>query len=222
MVEIVTFANRAFYADLLEDMYAMRYRVAVDKWGWKIPDIQVGYDKDQFDTENTVYLIEPDAERRHVIGCARLNPTTAPHLMSEVFADACDLSGLAIGEDIWECSRFITDRAALARSELDIHTRQSVAIGITEFCLQSGIKKLTWLTNQAFYNKAISVWDTRPLGLPRYYPDDDATYIAAVSDIDEKALKRQRDRLKNVRDHITYAYMPVSALGQSSLRREAA
>jgi hypothetical protein len=97
-----------------------------------------------------------------------------------------------------------------------------VAIGITEFCLQSGIKKLTWLTNQAFYNKAISVWDTRPLGLPRYYPDDDATYIAAVSDIDEKALKRQRDRLKNVRDHITYAYMPVSALGQSSLRREAA
>jgi N-acyl-L-homoserine lactone synthetase len=222
VVEIVTAANRSIYSDLIDDMHAMRYRVAIEKWGWKVPGIPPGYDKDAFVTDHTVYLIETDPDRRQVWGCARLNPTTKPHLMSEVFADACDLSGLAVGDHIWECSRFLIDRSRLPTPEDDAHTRQSVGIGITEFCLSAGITHLTWLTNQAFYNLALSVWDTRPLGLPRHYPDDDATYIPALSVIDEAALGRQRARLLKRRTDVTFVYMPLAALDGQNLLRPAA
>jgi acyl-homoserine lactone synthase len=222
VVEVVTAANRSMYRDLLDDMHAMRYRVVVEKWGWKLPDVTPGYDKDAFDTDDTVYLLETDPARTHVWGCARLNPTTKPHLMSEVFADACDLTDVPVSDTIWECSRFVIDRAALPTPEDDAHTRQSVGIGITEFCLSSGITHLSWLTNQAFYNLALSVWDTRPLGLPKHYPDDDAIYIPALSVIDEKALARQRARLLKRRDDVTFVHMPLSVISGRQLLKSAA
>ena len=92
MAEIITPANRHLYSDLLEEMFKMRYRVAVGELGWNIPGIKAGYDKDAFDTEETIYIIVPSDCRTKVLGCTRLNPTTGPHMLTEVFEHYCDFS----------------------------------------------------------------------------------------------------------------------------------
>lgn len=54
-------------------MHAMRYRVVVEDWGWNIPGISPGCDRDPFDTEETAYVIA-EASDGYVAASARLNP----------------------------------------------------------------------------------------------------------------------------------------------------
>lgn len=215
MVDLITPDNRHIYRDLLNDMFEMRYRVVVEKWGWQIPGIRSGYDKDQFDTDQTVYLIETDPMRTRVTGCVRLNPTTGPHMMSELFGDYCDLSPAVSGANIWECSRYVVDRNALASRDLDLPTRRRLSIGVTEFCLSQGISQLCWYTNQAVYNLILRIWETTPLGLPAAYGDTEEVYIPALSKIDEAALAKQLAWLDDVAEPVTYAYVPVSRIARN-------
>lgn len=195
MFRIIPPGLRDRHRTLLDDMHAMRYRVVVEEWGWTVPGIEAGYDRDQFDTPDTVYVIVEDAGG-HVAASARLNPTTSPHMMSELFAAWCDLQPWPVAPDVWECSRFVLDRSR-AESRLDmIQLRARLGIGITAWCLDHGVRRLSWLTHQAFYNHVSGLFRTEPLGLPRRQGDDWA-WIAAVSQIDLPALDRQLDRHRN-------------------------
>lgn len=57
MFKIITPDNRGEYRDLIHAMHEMRYRIVVEEWGWHIPGIREGYDKDQFDTDATFYVL---------------------------------------------------------------------------------------------------------------------------------------------------------------------
>jgi N-acyl-L-homoserine lactone synthetase len=222
MVDLITPDNRHMYRDLLNDMFAMRYRVVVEKWGWDIPGLVGKSDNDQFDTDETVYLIETDPTRSRVTGCVRLNPTKGPHMMGALFSSYCDLAPHRIGTNIWECSRYVVDRNALANRDLDLPTRRRLSIGVTEFCLFEGIDTLCWYTNQAVYNLILRIWETTPLGLPATYGDTQDVYIPAISKIDEAALQRQLAWLDETAPPVTYAYMPVSRLGRPATVNKAA
>jgi N-acyl-L-homoserine lactone synthetase len=211
MVDVITQANRHIYHALLDDMFKMRHRIVVEKWGWKIPDCQPGYEKDQFDTDNTVYLIETDDLRQRVVGCVRLNPTNRPHLMSELFSHHCDLMPVLRGAHVWECSRYVIDRNALKSRDDDLPTRRRLSIAVTEFCLSAGIDQLSWYTSQGMYNLITRIWDTRPLGLPHYFEDDDEVYIPAACKVDATALARQLAWFEDTAPPVTYAYVPLSA-----------
>lgn len=209
MFRIVTPGNRADYQDLLDEMHAMRYRVVVGQWGWDIPGIREGYDKDQFDTADTVYVIVRN-DAGAVVGTARLNPTTAPHMLSELFADRCDLQPLPRGRDVWECSRFVTDRARITDPVEDFKVRCRLGIGLIAWSLDHGVTRLSWLTHQKFYNIVQKVWKTEPLGLPRRDGDDWA-WIPAVSEIDQQTLDRQLDRLRDA-EAIVQKYLAPSRM----------
>jgi acyl-homoserine lactone synthase len=221
MADIITPANRAYYADLLDDMHRMRYRVVVKEWGWDIPGIAQGYDKDDFDGPDTVYIVETDPDRRRVLACARLNPTEAPHMMTELFSGVCDLQDIPRGANVWECSRFVVDRRAFTDRNLETQTRRRLGVGITEFCLSAGIDRLSWFTHQAFYNLILIVWETSPLGLPKTWSDGQV-YIPAVSTIDRDALARQRARLEQADQAVTFTYLPISAVSDPFGGRRAA
>ena len=195
MFRIITPALRAQHRARIDDMHAMRFRVVVEEWGWDIPGIEPGYDRDAFDTAGTVYIIAEDTAGR-VAASARLNPTTGPHMMSELFSAWCDLQPLPEAEDVWECSRFVIDRSR-AEDRLDaIRLRARLGIGITAWCLDNDITRLSWLTHQAFYNHVSGLFRTEPLGLPRRDGGEEA-WIAAVSFVDLPALDRQLDRYRN-------------------------
>ncbi|KCZ46632.1 MULTISPECIES: acyl-homoserine-lactone synthase [unclassified Hyphomonas] len=195
MFKIITPDNRDAHRDLIHAMHEMRYRIVVEEWGWHIPGIRKGYDKDQFDIDATVYVLVLSSDG-DILASSRINPTTRPHMMSELFADYCDLQPYPVGEDIWECSRFVTDRKRMRDPVEDFRTRCRLGLGLTVWCLDHGVSRLSWLTHQKFYNLVQRVWSTEPLGLPRRDGDDWA-WIPAVSQIDKETLDRQMDRYRD-------------------------
>ena len=195
MFKIIKPEDRSGCRGLIDAMHEMRYRVVVCEWGWDIPGVVVGYEADQFDTDQTVYVIVQN-DAGDVVASARLNPTTHPHMMSELFADYCNLQPWPVGDDVWECSRFVTERSKFSDPVEDFRARSRLGLGMTVFCLDEGITRLSWLTHQKFYNLVQKVWKTEPLGLPQRDQDDWA-WIPAVSEIDEATLDRQLDRYRN-------------------------
>ncbi|MFN3313122.1 MAG: acyl-homoserine-lactone synthase [Hyphomonas sp.] len=191
MFTIILPEQRRAQAALIGEMHRLRYRIVVEQWGWDIPGVRPGYDKDQFDTGDTVYVVVA-GEAGRVLASARLNPTTRPHMMSELFAAYCDLQPYPVGADVWECSRFVIDTEGAADRLEAFRLRAWLGIGITTWCLDQGIGRLSWLTHQKFYNHVSGLFRTEPLGLPQCEGDDWA-WIAAVSEVDLPALDRQLD-----------------------------
>ena len=81
-----------------------RHEVFVQRLGWQLqtPD---GQEIDQFDREDTVYVVAED-EMGHVTGCGRLLPTTKPYLLGEIFPQLMNGQEPPCTPDIWELSRF--------------------------------------------------------------------------------------------------------------------
>jgi len=210
MIEVVTRVNRELYTDTLDAMHQQRYRELILGQGWNLPGVENGRERDQFDAEDTVYLLAIDSTSRMLVGSARLNPTNKPHLMSEVFADQCELTGIPRADDIWELSRIVYDRAHIDKATLK-RSRSLMRVGITEFCIQAGITGITWLTRKEMYASAISTWPTTPLGGDRYYPDDDAHYVAALSQMNDAARLASRKRLGSD-EQVLSGMVPPSAL----------
>jgi acyl-homoserine lactone synthase len=204
MVDVVTSENAHLYRDALENMFRMRYRVAVEQWGWNIPGIEPGYDKDKYDTEETVYFICFDASESQVLACSRINPTVKPHLLSDVFADRCVCGPVPTSKTIFELSRYIVDHRAMSKED-QMAVRGRIVSAVNQFCLQAGITHVTFLSYMSSYARTIKYWETRPLGEPCYFEEDDATYIAAISAMTPSGLENLRNgfHLKNYEPHIS-------------------
>lgn len=127
-----------------QQVASYRHKVFVENLGWDLhsPD---GYEQDQFDRPDTVYVAARNDEEE-ICGCARLLPTTHPYLLSEVFPQL--LNGMAPpnSPDIWELSRFATvdfnsaDRSPLRQmsSEIAIDLLQAAI----DCAAKHGAKKL--------------------------------------------------------------------------------
>ena len=92
MAEVITRENRAYYSDLIEDMHKQRYNALFRPHpvhpfglGWDPSEagIPEGYDKDDFDTDETIYLVERHPETGEILASIRYNPTMGPHLLIE-------------------------------------------------------------------------------------------------------------------------------------------
>ncbi|WP_026972977.1 acyl-homoserine-lactone synthase [Aliagarivorans marinus] len=80
-----------------------RYRVFVEKLGWDL-DTPKGYERDQFDRQDTIYIVSEDGNN-NINGCARLLPTTAPYLLKEIFPQLINNVPAPEQNDVWEVSR---------------------------------------------------------------------------------------------------------------------
>ena len=203
MVTIVTSANRHLHEVDLRDMHRLRYHVAVNELGWTLPDGGDGVDIDRYDRDDTIYFLHR-ASNGELIATARLNPTTRPHLMTDIFPDLCSFDGVPMAEDIYEYSRFLVKRRGVSRRE-NLRGQACISLAIVEYCLAADIRQVSWVSYKRSYPLALRMWVTRPLGLPQYFEEDDADYIAAISDMNSASLQKTRDlaRIYEPVGHIT-------------------
>jgi N-acyl-L-homoserine lactone synthetase len=89
---------------MMDGMARYRHRVFIEKLGWDL-DCSNGLEIDQFDREDTVYVLGYD-EADAVIGTARLLPTTGAYLLGEVFPQLLNGAPVPASPEIWELSRF--------------------------------------------------------------------------------------------------------------------
>ena len=198
MAEVITRENRAYYSDLLEDMHKQRYNALFRPHpvhpyglGWDPSEagIPEGYDKDDFDTDETIYLIERHPETGEILASIRYNPTMGPHLLSEVFPDHCK-GGITRDPRVWEVSRLVYDFQRMSKEFFDSYVRPRFRAAQTQLCYNSGfIDAVTWLCPERMYNSTLGVWpNTVPLGLPKEHSDA-KSYVAARSEMDAIAIE---------------------------------
>ena len=86
-----------------DKLFNYRYQVFVKQLGWEL-DVQPNLEVDQFDHDQTLYIIATDD--KDIVGCARLLPTTLPYLLEEVFPELLNGMPPPKEDTIWELSRF--------------------------------------------------------------------------------------------------------------------
>ena len=194
-IEIIDCNNRHYYSDVLNDLWEMRYRVA-KRFNWSIPYIAEGLDKDAFDTDDTVYLVLLNDERR-VIGCSRLNSTLRPHLLDTVFGEYCDIGEIPRSSQVWEFSRLFVDRDFMTLKDV-VRNCYLLMSAVAELIVANGLEGVTWYTYMQNYQAALACWQsTYPIGRPTIHYPDKVIYIPAFSPIDEEGLARIKIRARH-------------------------
>ncbi|UFH50193.1 acyl-homoserine-lactone synthase [Pseudomonas sp. KNUC1026] len=114
VMEYITAAWHQLSETLRQKMASYRHAVFIERLGWSL-ETPAGHEIDQFDRDNTVYVIATD-DQEHIVGVARLLKTTEPYLLSEVFPHLTGGNPLPRRADTWELSRFaFTASAAIQR-----------------------------------------------------------------------------------------------------------
>ena len=167
MVKLVTGTNKDRFATLLDGMFRDRKRVFVDRLKWDVPVVDGIYERDEYDTDESVYLISPDPKTGAHMGSMRYLKTTGPHLLKDVFPNLVE-GELPIGEDVWEITRLCTSPDVKGEDARNV--RRHLSIAMIEFAILYGASRLTMMTHMDYLSHLLAVgWECRPLGMPHEY-----------------------------------------------------
>ena len=89
---------------LRDTMFRDRAEQFSRRLGWDVSVDADGFERDQYDDLNPLYVVWERADGTHG-GSMRLLPTTGRTMVSEHFADVADISGI-VSPLVWECTRF--------------------------------------------------------------------------------------------------------------------
>ncbi|MBL4801605.1 MAG: GNAT family N-acetyltransferase [Emcibacter sp.] len=160
MAVVVTKQNRHQYGAELQQMYRQRYDVFVEQLHWDLPHAIDGVECDEFDTDNTVYLLSLDGEGS-IQGSCRLIPTLYPHLISEIFPRLIE-GEFPRGCHIWESSRSYILAEQRAEGILG-----ELFLAMLEIGLLLEIRKITFVSDMGFLSSLLHAgWEVELLGMP--------------------------------------------------------
>ncbi|ABD86273.1 acyl-homoserine-lactone synthase [Rhodopseudomonas palustris] len=183
MIRVIDQANQLRYREILERQFRFRHEIFVKERGWTDFEKDGRYEVDQYDNEKTVYVVALDDER--VIGCFRLYPTQAPHMLSEVFSYLVD-GAVPQRSDMLEMTRMSVSRDRRGGS-----TYYELLAGLQEYGLQQGLCAVTAVI-RSFRMPVVqdAGFRVHPLGLPREVNGE--TLMAVMFEIGEDSLERVR------------------------------
>ncbi|HTH72807.1 MAG TPA: acyl-homoserine-lactone synthase [Trinickia sp.] len=124
-----------------------RHRIFVEQLGWSLPCADDRFERDQYDRDDTVYVVAHD-ESGAICGCARLLPTTHAYLLQELFpfllADGMEPPRAF---DVWELSRFAASTAEGAFGEdSGAWAVQPMLASVVECAVKLGARQLIGVT----------------------------------------------------------------------------
>jgi len=124
-----------------------RHRIFVEQLGWSLPSADDRFERDQYDRDDTVYVVAYD-ESGAICGCARLLPTMRPYLLQELFsfllADGIEPPKAA---EVWELSRFAASGAdGLLSDESGAWAVQPMLASVVECAVKLGARQLIGVT----------------------------------------------------------------------------
>jgi acyl-homoserine lactone synthase len=176
MIFIVNAENRRLFAAEIGEMHRQRKRVFVDAGGWKVPvvgDMEI----DSYDRADTIYLIAKTDLDGPVLASVRLLPTVVPHLMSDLFLDACN-GVVPRGPGVWEASRFCA-MPTLESQRTRAGLLWEIICGVMETALLFGVEQITFVANAALFPLAFNCgWQAEQLGPTLQYDSDEITAVA--------------------------------------------
>lgn len=189
MIFIVDAHNRALFERDLLEMHRQRKAAFVDAAGWNVP-VSGDMEIDRYDSHDTTYLLaKTEANAGELLASVRLLPTIGPHLMSDLFLDACSGSPPR-GPAVWEVSRFCVN-PRLKNRRVRLQLLWEMVCGVIETSLLFGIEQVTFVANAALLPLVLNCgWNAQRLGPT--LPDGDDELTAVVATIEPRALRDVR------------------------------
>lgn len=167
----------------LRAMFAARKQVFIDLLKWDIPALDNRFEIDQFDTEDARYLILLDPDGRHRAS-ARLLPTTAPHLLGDLYGHLC-AGEPPSGPHVWEISRFCLDPGQTSAERLS--ARNQLVSALADYARRQGISDYCGVAEQGWYDKIARFgWHCGALGPS--WPDSCGRILALHIRIDDTTV----------------------------------
>ncbi|HEV7340696.1 autoinducer synthase [Sphingopyxis sp. H038] len=168
----------------LRAMFAARKQVFIDKLQWDLPALDGRFELDQFDTPDARYLILLDPDDLRHRASARLLPTTAPHLLGDIYSHLC-ADGAPSGEGVWEISRFCLDPGQTPTERRD--ARNQLVTALADYALRHGIGEYVGVAEAGWYHTISKFgWTCRTLG--PVHRDSACRIVALSIAIDEDTL----------------------------------
>ncbi len=168
----------------LRAMFAARKQVFIDQLKWDLPALDGRFEIDHFDTPDARYLILLDPVDLRHRASARLLPTTAPHLLGDVYPQLCT-DGPPCGEGVWEISRFCLDPAQTRAERRD--ARNQLVTALADHALRNGIGQYVGIAEESWFDKISKFgWTCRTLG--PVHTDGSCDLLALNIYIDEDTI----------------------------------
>ncbi len=177
MIYVVDRTNRAGFSAQIEDMFRIRHEIYVERRGWAALAKPDRRDIDQFDTDDTVYLLGIDDEGKVTAGL-RLNPTKGPHLIKDVFPHAVTKRPIPVDDRIYEFTRWFVVKERVSPSE-NRRLAGELLAAMFEYGLANNLSHFTLLCDSFFLRTMRELhWTVDTMGAPTPY--DEGTCIAVI------------------------------------------
>ncbi|MDK2768412.1 MAG: autoinducer synthase [Sphingomonas sp.] len=147
-----------------DNMHRARKRVFVDLLKWDVPVVAGAFERDEFDTDDAIYLVSAADDSTH-LGSFRFLPTDRPHLLGKLFRDLCD-GPVPSGPHILEITRgcLSPDLRAAARLRL----RNELISAAVDYALENDVSAFTCVADSSWLTQILSLgWDCQLLGMPK-------------------------------------------------------
>jgi acyl-homoserine lactone synthase len=187
MIHVVSAVNRYLYEDVIKQHFRLRHEIFVEERKWEALRKPDAREIDAYDNDDTIYLLA--LENLRVLGGYRLNPTTRPTMMSEVFPQLAAVRGCPADLLVWEWSRFF-----VARDRRDGALNLHLMAALQQFCLDQGIERVCLVMETWWLPRFDDIgFVVTPLGLPALL--DDSWIMAATVEVRRETLDFVRDRI---------------------------
>lgn len=189
MIYIVDRHNKEVFSAQLEQMFRLRHDIYVKRRGWSALERADGRDIDQFDTDATVYLLAID-EMGNVCGGLRLNPTTGPHLIRDIFPHT--VSGeIPTGEQIYEFTRWFVVKERVSPEE-NRRVAGELLVAMLEYGKSIGLTHISLCCDSFFWKTMQETrWDVRRLGPVTRYPEGKC--ISVLFEVSDRMICNTRE-----------------------------
>ena len=114
MIRYIFGTDLWLFPELAQSMFSDRASQFSERLMWDVFVDRKGYERDQYDALNPIYVIVEDEVGRHA-GSMRLLPTMGRTMINEHFAQALH-GGQIRCPDTWECTRFCLSPSASERA----------------------------------------------------------------------------------------------------------
>ena len=192
MIKLVQ-AGQAGKTRYLFEMHRFRKAVFKDRLDWDVQVDANGFESDEFDLPEALYLLAIDQKDR-VVGSWRLLPTSGPTMIRDVWPDFLQTLPMPASEQVWEASRFgvrsFEKSSKDCIRQLNIVTAEMFC-ALTELCLLCGIQQIYTLYDHKIA-RLLKRLDCQPVAVSREIRIDDIPAQIGCFNTDEDMLMRLR------------------------------
>jgi N-acyl-L-homoserine lactone synthetase len=170
MLKVIEGSRSSLFPTEMDAMFRNRALTFSQRLGWDVV-VRDGYERDEFDDANPLYLVSVDPNTNEYWGSLRLLPTTGPNMLRDVFPYLLKEDEYIESATIWESSRIcavaVEGQPQRSRNGVNFVLSELIA-GIGQVAVTAGLTQIVSVFDARIYRvlKAVGC-NPQLIGKPR-------------------------------------------------------